>query len=90
MSANHLLSYLGEPRQNRVVILDDIEDFTFDQWELDLITDLWKKGVHPLRITKRLNRKDPDEILLALIHIARQGKIRNRKNGLMGVSVDGD
>jgi hypothetical protein len=69
-------------RQNRVCVCEDL-DFWWDEPELKLIAKMWKRGHGPKRIAAYFER-DPDEIVIALIHLAREEKIIARKTGLKG------
>jgi hypothetical protein len=69
-----------DARKNRVVILEDL-NFFWDRPELTKIKHMWNKGVSVKDIAEHFER-DPDEILLALIHMARDEKIVSRKEGL--------
>lgn len=73
---------LQEARRNRVIVLEDL-NFLWDQVELKLVEKMWKEGESVGSIIEKADR-DPDEILLALIHLAREDKIKHRKGGLFG------
>ncbi len=73
------------PRKNRVIVLEDM-NFIWDEWELEELAQCWKKGVNIYRLAERYER-DPDEVLLALMHLAREDRIKQRDKGLRGVSV---
>jgi hypothetical protein len=44
---------------------------------------MWKRGASCERMAAHFER-DPDEVLLALMHLARDDKIGSRKRGLKG------
>lgn len=69
-----------EPRKNRVIVLEDL-NFVWDGSELYALRKLWNKGRSIEHISDHFHR-DPDEILLALIHLAREDRIEARKGGL--------
>jgi hypothetical protein len=69
-------------RKNRVVVCEDM-DFVWDQPELRELTTMWTRGTSVEIIARRFER-DPDEVLIALIHLARADKIKARKSGLKG------
>ena len=69
-------------RQKRVILLEDL-DFVWDEKDLRSLSEIWKEGIDIKSIAKYFKR-DPDEILLALIHLARRGRIEKRKGGLLG------
>lgn len=72
-----------EPRLNRIVILEEL-NFIWDRPELNEMKKMWKNGDGVERMAKYFDR-DPDEVILALIHLARDEKITPRKTGLKGV-----
>lgn len=61
-----------EPKEGLLIILDDL-DFSFTQEELDAILTMWKQG-GSIDVIGEYLRRLPDEILLALIHLHRNGK----------------
>ncbi|NRD80313.1 hypothetical protein HPT25_23610 [Bacillus sp. BRMEA1] len=67
-------------RLNRVIVCDDL-NFFYDEPELIEMKNLWKKGMSVADMAERF-RRDPDEILVALIHLARKNEIYARKRGL--------
>jgi hypothetical protein len=69
-------------RKNRVIILEDM-NFIWDTPELETVVAMWTSGESVEGIAEHIDR-DPDEILLALIHLARDDKIAARKLGLKG------
>ncbi|MGM0903090.1 MAG: hypothetical protein ACQEXB_18575 [Bacillota bacterium] len=85
MPARTRESYFAEARKCRVIVLEDL-DFVWDEEELEDIAFCWQEGMSVRAIANRFKR-DPDEILLALIHLAREERIKQREKGLMGVSV---
>ncbi|PAE20532.1 hypothetical protein CHH80_11000 [Bacillus sp. 7504-2] len=72
-----------EPQKNRVIVLDGL-NFFWDRSQLDEIVDMWESEFSIRHIAKYFKR-DPDEILLALIHLAKEEKIVQRKSGLFGI-----
>jgi len=83
MAGRPMESYFAEARKCRVIVLEDL-DFVWDEEELDDIAFCWNEDMSVRTIAKRFKR-DPDEILLAIIHLARDERIKQRENGLMGV-----
>jgi hypothetical protein len=73
---------IREPRKNRVIVCEDL-DFLWDEPELVLLEKMWESGASFERITERFGR-DPDEIFLALFHLAREDKISKRRGGFYG------
>lgn len=74
---------LREPRRNRVIVLEDL-NFIWDQKELIELTKMWEQGKSVIAISSYFDR-DPDEIILALMHLAKEERITSRKGGLFGV-----
>lgn len=70
------------PRKNRVVILEDV-DFIWDDPELREMSKMWESEVSVKDIATHFKR-DADEVLLALIHLARHYRIKSRISGLRG------
>lgn len=71
-----------EARHNRILVLEEL-DFVWDEPELKRIIRMWECEMSVQHIAERFNR-DADEILLALIHLARKEKINRRIGGLRG------
>ncbi|MBM4762735.1 hypothetical protein [Bacillus sp. B15-48] len=69
-------------RKNRVIVLEDM-DFLWDEPELNELADLWERGISIKQMAYRFDREDPDEVILALLHLAREDRIRRRKGGLL-------
>jgi hypothetical protein len=72
-----------EPRLNRVCVLEDL-DFWWDEWELKDIKKMWKMELSINYMAEHFDR-DPDEVILAIIHLAREEKIIRRKSGLLNL-----
>lgn len=70
----------GKPRQNRIIVLEDL-NFVWDELELDEVARQWKVGKDVRLIASSFNR-DPDEVLLALIHLAKEDMVFKRIGGL--------
>lgn len=65
-----------------MIILEDI-DFEWNTSDISIAIDMWKNKKSIIEIANAFNR-DPDEILLLLLHLARQRKIKKRKVSLYG------
>lgn len=63
-----------EPRAKRVIVLEDL-NFVWDESELDEIVSMVNKGTDLFQIGQHFKR-DPDEVLLAFVHLARKDKIK--------------
>lgn len=68
-------------RRNRVCVLEDL-DFYWDEKELKTIKRMWLQELSVYYMALILDR-DPDEILLAVIHLAREERIEKRKSGIL-------
>jgi hypothetical protein len=67
------------PRKKRIVILEDI-DFVWDQCELNKIVQMWETDVPIIKMGERFDRY-PDEVLMAIVHLARKDKLEFRNIG---------
>ncbi|WP_152966723.1 hypothetical protein [Sporosarcina globispora] len=65
-----------------MIVLEEL-DFIWDDAELAVLKDLWDREFSISWIGEYFER-DPDEVLLALIHLARSHRIDRRKTGLKG------
>jgi len=71
------------PQSELIIALDDLE-FSWFPEEAEKAIKLWGSGCHIKEITKELYRDDPDEVAVLFMHLARQGKIQLRENGVFG------
>lgn len=71
-----------DPRKNRVIVLEDL-NFVWDEEELFDMKCKWDEGESIMQVSQYFDR-DPDEVVIALIHLARKSKISGRKGGLFG------
>lgn len=69
-----------EARKNRIIVCEDL-NFIWDEPELEEIKNMWNGQRCIDGIAEEFNC-DPDEILIALIHLARTRKIKRIKGGL--------
>ena len=69
-------------RKKRVIVLEDL-NFVWDAPELSELSVMWIDGVSVEEIAEHFDR-DPDEVVLAIMHLAREDKITARKSGLKG------
>ena len=70
------------PKSELVIILEDL-DFSWYANEIDKVKSLWKYGWHIKDIAKTVKR-DQDEVAMLIMHLARQGRIRRRRMGVLG------
>lgn len=71
-----------DARLNRVCVLEDL-NFYWDERELKEMKKMWKRNAGVERMAVHFDR-DPDEVVLAIVHLARDDKITARKTGLKG------
>ncbi|MCS1351176.1 helix-turn-helix domain-containing protein [Mechercharimyces sp. CAU 1602] len=64
------------------VALEDL-DFVWDEAEVPQVVEMWRDGQSLHDIAKTLDR-DPDEVTLLVMDLARQGRISRRKRGARG------
>lgn len=75
-------AYMLKPRRNRVIVLEGL-NFFWDEPELEEIVQMWEEQFSVNYISDYFDR-DPDEILLALLHLAKTDRIQKRNGGLFG------
>lgn len=74
--------YLLNPRRNRIIVLEDM-NFIWEQSDLREVKKMWEMNFSIIYMAEYFDR-DPDEILLALIHLAKDDRIKSRIYGLRG------
>lgn len=72
------------PPRNRIIVLEEL-DFIWDEGDLTKVARMWRKGFSIQSIAEEFGR-DPDEILLAIIHLAKSERIDARPGGLGGIA----
>jgi hypothetical protein len=70
-------------RKNRVIVLEEM-NFVWDKPELEEMAQMWESGSSVFSIAEHFKREDPDEVVLAIMHLAKKEKISARKSGLKG------
>ncbi|NRG47351.1 hypothetical protein HRF87_21735 [Bacillus sp. CRN 9] len=75
------ISSLLKPRKNRIVVLEDL-NFVWDEPELMELAELWEQEYSVMYISDKLGR-DTDEVIIGLIHLAREDLISQRRGGLL-------
>lgn len=77
---------LSDPRvrikEQQIIILEDL-DFAWEQNKINLAKELWEKGENFKTIKSKLKRQG-DEVFLLLMHLVRQGIIKEREGGIYG------
>lgn len=81
----HDLRELREPRKQTIIVLEEL-DFVWCKDELKEVSRMWREGCSVQSIGDVLER-DPDEVLLAIIHLAKSGFIKSRPQGLGGHTI---
>lgn len=70
-----------------MIVLDDL-DFSWFHNEVDIVLQMWKSGIGLIDMADQLRPGNDDgqyEVLLLLLHMARQGKITPRAGGIWGM-----
>lgn len=67
-----------EKGKNYVFCNEELEP-AFERDELEIIADKWNNGFGFKKIAEE-HERDPDEIFLAIFHLAREGKIHRKIN----------
>jgi predicted regulator of amino acid metabolism with ACT domain len=68
-------------RLNRIIVCENM-NFIWDDPELKEIAEMWKLNLSIEYMANHFER-DPDEVIIAIIHLAREDKIIRRKEGLI-------
>jgi len=66
--------YMTKSRQNLVVILEDL-DFIWDEKDLIRLREMYADGANIWQMNEVFQRENELEILLALIHLWKKGRI---------------
>jgi hypothetical protein len=69
-------------RKNKVIVCEEL-NFYWDEPELEKLQRFWSRGLSTEKIAEHFKR-DPDEVLIALIYLAREDLIKTRKGGGLG------
>jgi len=73
--ATEELYYMKKSRRNLQLVLEEL-DFSWDEDELLELARMNDEGASIREMNEVFEREDPDEIFLALFHLARQGRIQ--------------
>jgi predicted regulator of amino acid metabolism with ACT domain len=68
-------------RLNRIIVCEYM-NFIWDAPELKEIVKMWQMNLSIEYMANHFDR-DPDEVIVAIIHLAREDKIIRRKEGLI-------
>ncbi|MCE4052000.1 hypothetical protein [Bacillus sp. Au-Bac7] len=80
--ANHTAHYrkkTGKKRSDRKITILEDSDFEFWESELNIIAEMFTGYGDIERIAAEINRADPDEVVMAVIHLAKENKLNKRK-----------
>lgn len=80
---NDCLKY--RPKTRLYIALESL-DFSWYPWEVEKVRELWAQGKSIMRIGKIMDR-DPDEVTLLVMSLARERKISRRPGGAIGISA---
>jgi hypothetical protein len=80
--AGKSLGWYDPAKMDRVIVLEDC-NFIWEAKELREMVKLWKSGMSVETMAEHFER-DPDEVLLAIIHLAKDKRISGRKGGAFG------
>lgn len=75
----HYRKAVGKKRSDRKITILEDSDFEFWESELNIIAEMFTGYEDIERIAAEINRVDPDEVMLAVIHLAKENKLINRK-----------
>lgn len=64
---------IGKSRRNIIIVCEEL-DYNWDEDDLKVVADMCKYTYTVGEIAKHFVR-DPDEVLFACVHLARQGKV---------------
>ena len=73
------------PRVKLYIALQDL-DFSWYPWEVEKVRELWEQGKSVKKIGEIMER-DPDEVTLLIMSLARERKISPRPGGAVGTSA---
>ena len=79
---NHTAHYrkkTGKKRSDRKITILENSDFEFLESELNIIAEMFTGYEDIERIAEEINRADPDEVMLAVVHLAKENKLNKRK-----------
>jgi len=73
------------PHEELYIALSEL-DFSWYPDEVERVKKLWRYGLHIADIAEQLKR-DPDEVAILIMDLARQKIIKPRKGGVFGKAV---
>lgn len=75
----HYRKNTGKKRSDRKITILEDSDFEFWESELKIIAAMFTCYEDIERIAAEINRADPDEVMLAVVHLAKENKLIKRK-----------
>ncbi len=79
---NHTAHYrkkTDKKRSDRKITILENSDFEFWESELNIIAEMFTSYEDIEHIAAEINRVDPDEVVMAVIHLAKENKLNKRK-----------
>lgn len=74
--------HMKKQRRNLVVIFEEFDmDWYWDEQELNFLAVMYRDGCNIKEMCEVFQRKDPDEVFLALFHLAKIGRIEKLEIG---------
>ena len=69
----------GKERSDRKITILEDSDFEFWESDLNIISEMYTSYQDIGTIAKIIKRKDPDEVMFAIIHLAKERKLKKGK-----------
>lgn len=85
MKAKHMRGDKCAPPEPLYIAMEDL-DFTFYHFEIADVIEMWVDGRTLDEISRKMKR-DPDEVAILLMDLARKKKIPKRQDGVFGGNV---
>jgi len=74
------------PRVKLYIALEDA-DFSWYPQDVEKVRRLWAEGKSVYQISKAFDNRDPDEVTLLIMDLARRQRISKRPGGAIGKSA---
>lgn len=79
---NHTAHYrkdTGKKQSDRKITILEDSDFEFWESDLNIIAEMYTGYQDIGAIAKKIKRKDPDEVMFAVVHLAKERKLKKRE-----------
>lgn len=79
---NHTTHYRkdnGKERSDRKITILEDSDFEFWESDLNIIAEMYNSYQDIGAIAKKIKRMDPDEVMFAVVHLAKERKLKKGK-----------